>query len=184
MYPYMHPLHLTGFEGIWGIGFSMVIISSLSFVPCYTNKLCDKQTIVDIPVTFKQIGDRKILIPMILVILFTLLLRNFLSIAAAKYATAGQRASIILTIPVFVWITSMIIDQVDGNFTPARLIGYILLLYGMLIYNEVLVIPTHQLRPVKKADFEESSSNIDTFEENITTTTNMDKKTEGGELEK
>jgi len=86
---------------------------------------------------------------------------NFTGISTTKHASALARSTIAAARTLLVWGFSMAVGWED--FVWLQLIGFVFLLFGTLLYNEVLVIPIfgfqesvekHRLEKQGKADKE------------------------------
>lgn len=64
---------------------------------------------------------------------------NYFGISITKYASAANRATVDILRILFVWIFSVIIglEKFNGYLLP----GFILLVLGFVIYNEIIVLP-------------------------------------------
>ena len=62
-----------------------------------------------------------------------------LGIACTKYASAAQRSTIDTSRTVFIWIVSVLLGL--EKFVALEIPGFVILAFGTLLYNEILVIP-------------------------------------------
>jgi len=64
---------------------------------------------------------------------------NATGVACTKYASAAQRSTIDTSRTLTIWIFSCLIFH--EPFMPLEIPGFIMLVFGTLLYNEILVIP-------------------------------------------
>ena len=64
---------------------------------------------------------------------------NFFGVSITKYASAAHRATIDPCRTFFIWLISFIIGW--EGVIPVQFVGFFLLTFGMLIFNEIVVIP-------------------------------------------
>lgn len=64
---------------------------------------------------------------------------NVTGIATTKYASAAQRSTIDTSRTFLIWIMSLILGL--ETFLPWEIPGFILLVAGTLLYNEIVVFP-------------------------------------------
>lgn len=64
---------------------------------------------------------------------------NATGVAITKYATAAQRSTVDTSRTLLIWIFSLILGW--ESFLALELIGFILLVVGTLVYNEIVIIP-------------------------------------------
>lgn len=80
--------------------------------------------------------------------IFSIACFNSFGIAVTKYASAAQRSTIDTSRTVLIWIFCMIVPgthpfwgKIHVTFKVLQLVGFILLVLGTLMYNEILVLP-------------------------------------------
>lgn len=73
---------------------------------------------------------------------------NSFGIAVTKYASAAQRSTIDTSRTVLIWLFCMLaptsspfFSKLHVTFKWLQLIGFILLVFGTLLYNEIIVLP-------------------------------------------
>jgi len=75
--------------------------------------------------------------------IFTYLI-NICGVSITRYGTAAQRTTIGAASNVFIWLFFLFIPingQPLETFQPLQLVGFIVLLLGVFLYNEILVLP-------------------------------------------
>ncbi len=77
-----------------------------------------------------------------MLIIFTIICIAFFNsfgIACTKYASAAQRSTIDTSRTLTIWILSVLLGL--ESFVPWEIPGFVLLICGTLMYNEIVVIP-------------------------------------------
>lgn len=64
---------------------------------------------------------------------------NAFGISVTKYASAAQRSTIDTSMTVSIWVLSVLLGL--ESFVPLEIPGFIVLAFGTLLYNEIIVIP-------------------------------------------
>jgi drug/metabolite transporter (DMT)-like permease len=148
-----HPLKAVGWEGIWGAGAYLVILIAFQFIPCpagpglTADAICTEDGNGDLYMedtifAFKQWGDNALLCFYALFYIFSIAIFNFVGISVSKYASSPARAVIDTIRTVVIWAFFLIpITDKPEKFQYLQLIGFILLIIGTVIYNEVVEIP-------------------------------------------
>ena len=69
---------------------------------------------------------------------------NIFAVNITKYGSAAQRTTMVLASNVFIWVFFLFVP-INGKpletFIPLQLVGFLIILIGVLIYNEILVVP-------------------------------------------
>ena len=67
---------------------------------------------------------------------------NATGVAVTKYASAPQRTTIDSTRTVVVWVFFLMMPEpYTETFSWLQLFGFIILILGTLVYNEIIVVP-------------------------------------------
>lgn len=72
-------------------------------------------------------------------IILSIALFNATGVAITKYASAAQRSTIDTSRTLLIWMVSLYLGW--ETFLPLELIGFVLLVIGTFIYNEIVVVP-------------------------------------------
>jgi len=129
------PLQVVGFEGMFGL----VILSCLLVVFYYIPGQSAGNHFENSPDAFVQIGNSAVLLIAVLGNLVSIAFFNFFGISITKYASATTRMVLDSIRTVIIWAFSLIIQWQE--FQWLQVVGFVLLLSGTCIYNEILVIP-------------------------------------------
>jgi riboflavin transporter FmnP len=149
-YEDLDPLIIVGWEGVWGASLWCVLLPIFQNIPCDNNLVCTNGVVED---TLGAIEDYKanpqlILLSVLLVLDVSLL--NIAGVNVTKYGSSAQRTTCDLLRNFFVWIFFMVVptysvakDKYEPieKFSPFQLAGFLILTFGVLLYNEILVLP-------------------------------------------
>ena len=84
-------------------------------------------------------NDNKILLLEAIIIIVSIGTFNACGVNVTKYASAAQRSTIDTSRTLLIWIFSVCVHW--EPFLPLELLGFFLLVWGFLMYNEILVLP-------------------------------------------
>lgn len=137
----VHPLIVVGYEGLWGSMIMAVILIVFQFTPCNSNLMCSNgfvdnsyYAVIELFSSWEQILYTIALLP--LVCFF-----NTSGTSVTAYGSAAARCTIEQVRNLLVWIYFLIV-KVNGikleTFSVIQLFGFIILLFGIMIFNEIL----------------------------------------------
>jgi drug/metabolite transporter (DMT)-like permease len=164
-----HPLKVVGWEGIWGSILYAILLITFQFIPCTpppqegTNLsyfICSPNdkgdwTLEDTLFAFRQMGNNGVLLFYVILYTCSIAVYNFVGISVTKYLSSPARAVIDTVRTVVVWfffLMPFINRCYRESFNIMQLIGFIFLVSGTLIYNEVIVLPFFGLNKYVKKD--------------------------------
>ena len=104
--------------------------------------------IEDTRFAFQQMWDNKNLLILYIFYIVSIALYNIVGINLTKLVSSTARAVVDTVRTVFIWVFFLIFNPVEGThetFHILQFIGFIFLVLGTLIYNEILVIPYYGL---------------------------------------
>ena len=150
-----HPLKVTGTEGCWGIILYIILLFIFYQIRCdhwgdIKEYLCvenDKHQyrIEDGLFAIRQIFHKGSLTFLVFLYISSIALFNFSGLTVTKYSSASARAIIdtLRTIMVWVFFLTMpfVPKRTKETFSFVQLFGFLLLIFGSLIFNEVIEIP-------------------------------------------
>ena len=151
-----HPLKAVGWEGIWGASFYLIFLIIFQFIPCGDNwntdlrkDICSQNEAGEYLLensifAFKQMGNDGKLLFYVILYIFSIALFNFVGISVTKYASSPARAVVDTIRTIFVWLFFLlpIVNKCNReHFNWLQLVGFVILVLGTVIYNEVLVLP-------------------------------------------
>lgn len=86
---------------------------------------------------------------------------NATGVAVTKYASAAQRSTVDTCRTLLIWVISLMLGW--ENFYWQELIGFILLVGGTLVYNEIVVLPCEILNKNTKLILIRRENKLDNF---------------------
>eukprot|EP00343_Euplotes_focardii_P008851 CAMPEP_0205825412 /NCGR_PEP_ID=MMETSP0206-20130828/25083_1 /ASSEMBLY_ACC=CAM_ASM_000279 /TAXON_ID=36767 /ORGANISM="Euplotes focardii, Strain TN1" /LENGTH=400 /DNA_ID=CAMNT_0053124439 /DNA_START=73 /DNA_END=1275 /DNA_ORIENTATION=- len=138
---YLSPFKAVGWEGITGCLFWSILLIIFQFIPC-ENEICNNGKVENSKVAFEFIGDS---LPLVFFLLGNIIFvagMNGLGMIVTKYASAATRVILQQSKTVLVWGFFLIYPHGGHEtFKYLQLTGFIVLLIGVILYNEFVVIP-------------------------------------------
>jgi len=141
------PLQAVGWEGVFGF-----LMMSFLLVPFYYIKVDifannnSRGVIEDFPEAITQIMNNKIILLALIGNIISIAYFNFSGISVAKEISATTRMVLDSVRTFFIWTFSLAVGWQE--FHPLQLVGFLLLLIGMCIYNNLLRAVPRRLRTV------------------------------------
>lgn len=141
---YLDPLKVVGLEGVWGVLMYAILLPIFNFIPCDVEGLCNNGVLEDTLAAFRDFGSNPILIVLSIGVCFCIAIFNAFGVTVTKNASAAQRSTIDTSRTVLIWIFFMAVPIYSKrleHFKVLQLFGFIFLVFGTLIYNEILILP-------------------------------------------
>ena len=123
-----------------------VLLVMFQFIPCSNDQLCSASAgvIEDSIGAFQEMGTSTAQIVFTVVLLPLVCFYNTSGTSVTAYGSAAARCTIEQLRNLLVWIYFMII-KVNGryieSFTVLQLFGFIILIFGILVFNELVILP-------------------------------------------
>ena len=150
------PLKAVGMEGMWGVACYIILLIIFYFIRCENwydilkDNICIKDSetgelrFENAIFAFKQIWDSwKIKLYLSMYVL-SIAFFNFSGLTISKYASATSRTIVDTLRTILVWTFFLVMpfvpDDTKESFSWLQLLGFIILILGGLIYNEILVL--------------------------------------------
>jgi drug/metabolite transporter (DMT)-like permease len=146
-----HPMQCIGYEGLFGTLISSFLIFIFYFIKCTNGKRITEQfcnldnegiwRVENIFFAFTQLYYNKILILLLSLYCIGITIYNITGIAVTKYTTATTRAVVDTVRTIFIWVYFLMPfnhEDVRETFNLIQFSGFILLIIGNLIYNEII----------------------------------------------
>ena len=155
---YLNPMKVVGWEGIYGIILFCILLSIFQFIPCEA-EICINGVLEDSRLAFRQIGNSgELLFYVISNIIFVAGMIG-LGMVITKYVSSGSRVTLSQAKTIIIWgfflIAPAIVDmRVSETFSFLQLGGFIIMLLGIVLYNEILVLPFLGMNKYIKANLE------------------------------
>ncbi|KAK7249265.1 HID1 domain containing protein [Aureococcus anophagefferens] len=148
------PTLLVGWEGVWGVGYFLILAPVLSYTPTVNDdgELASASTIwhENFAETWDQLKNSTDLIILTIASMVALLVYNLVGNMVTKQLSAIMRSILESCRTLGVWVTSIVIyygwhDSKSGeewtNWSYLEFVGFVLLVYGTVAYKEILPIP-------------------------------------------
>jgi hypothetical protein len=142
---FLSPARLVGWEGIWGL-MLLVIFLPIFYIIKWNAHFCSNGMLDDSLFALRQMWSNLVIMFLMIGCVVVSAAANMFGVTITKYTSANNRASLSILRFLPFWIF-FIAFQGDGNQTInyVQLTGYILLVIGVILYNEILVIPAFGL---------------------------------------
>lgn len=136
-------MKVVGFEGLWGILMWCVLLPIFQFIPCTQPDLCPYGKLEDSYRAFQDYNANFWLIILSIAICLSIAFFNGFGVSVTKNASAAQRSTIDTSRTVIIWIFFLIVpfNGKREEFSVLQLFGFIFLVFGTLVFNEILVLP-------------------------------------------
>jgi len=143
---YILPLKMVGMEGMWGLMLSTGALLVASYMPCtYLNSQTSDPTcqpngyVEDIGQGISTIFNTPEMMLWVLLGITSLSFFNFCGVSVTKYVSSLARSILNITVTVLIWVFDLAARY--ESFQYIELIGFIVLVAGNLIYQEIIEIP-------------------------------------------
>ena len=131
---------------MWGLTYYLMLLPIFQMVTCGNQQdpqgfgvLCSYGYLENSAFAFYQLGHSAQATTLVILTVVDIAFYNSLGIACTKFASAAQRCTIDTSRTFFIWIISMLVGL--ETFNPWVIPGYASLVFGTLLYNELLVLP-------------------------------------------
>ena len=164
----VEPLKAIGVEGMCGFLYTLILLPILYFIPCYSETLCSKGRVEDSVFAIQQLLSNGNLLLLWLGFMFTIALLYWTGIYTTKYASALARSTYETSRSILVWTFSIFMGW--EAFTFLQLAGFLVMTFGLLLFNEIIVFPYFGFKEaVEKHRQERSKEEADDSDESIKT---------------
>merc|ERR1712032_454380 len=152
-----HPLKAVGWEGVWGSVFYLFFLVVARGIKCpvgnsrndFFKLICTENDkgiwlLEDSIFAFRQLANNSSLLIYCILFICSIGIFNFVGITVAKMLSSPARAIIdtIRTIVVWMFFLLPIVEQeYREKFQWLELLGFVFLICGTIIYNEIMVVP-------------------------------------------
>jgi drug/metabolite transporter (DMT)-like permease len=138
---YLSPMKAVGWEGITGTILFLIILPILQFIPC-DGGICNHGRVENTHQALTMLTKSAPLVIFLILNIIFVAGMNGLGMVVTKYASAANRVVLQQSKVVIVWVF-FLFYQGGGheNFKWLQFAGFIVLLLGVLLYNEVFEIP-------------------------------------------
>jgi drug/metabolite transporter (DMT)-like permease len=133
------PLQATGVEGMCGFVYTLIILPVLYVIPCSSDTMCSNGRVEDSLLALEQLFSDAMLLLLWLGFMFTIALLYWTGIYTTKYASALARSTYETSRSILVWMFSILVGW--EGFQIMQLAGFMLMTFGLLFFNEIIVFP-------------------------------------------
>lgn len=137
-------MKVVGLEGMWGVLFYAILLPIFQQIKCSNPDLCPYGVLEDTSRAFRDFGDNYVLILLSIGVCCSIAGFNSFGVAVTKNASAAQRSTIDTSRTVLIWIFFLAVPIYSTyleHFKWLQLAGFVFLVFGTLVYNEILVLP-------------------------------------------
>ena len=185
----IHASQIVGFEGLWGIIIFTLLLIIFQFIPCdnwdIKEEICTKNDkkkylLEDSIFALRQMWEKKSIFILYLLYIISVSFFNVFGVKLTILVSSTARAVVDNARSVVVWLFFLFIETAPDTkerFRIVQFIGLLFLVFGTLVYNEIIVLPfwglDYNIRPnlvkrqkerfIKKLEEEDDD---DEFEEN------------------
>jgi len=139
---YLYPMKVVGTEGMWGLSYCLAVLPFMQMIHCTGTeglaKLCNFNYLENSSYAFAQMQDNTTIIWLSLGMMLSIACFNVCGITVTKVASAAQRATINTSRTLTIWIISCLLGLEPFHYEA--IFGFIFLVFGTLLYNEILVL--------------------------------------------
>jgi len=146
---------MVGFEGMWGILLSCSVIAIASYIPCSDDQdYCNEGHIENIFNALSDVAKNCRLLVLVLTGLVSSGTYNFSCMTVTKHLSALTRTILSLLSPALLWVYDLTFSGTSFNWMQAS--GFGIVIFGNLIYNEILEVPGLNRKSKAKVDVQEA----------------------------
>lgn len=140
---YLDPMKVVGTEGMWGLTYYLALLPVMQVIHCTGDSglstLCNFGYLENSSYAFAQMQANPAIIWLSFGMMASIACFNVCGITTTKVASAAQRATIDTSRTLIIWIMSCLLNL--EPFHWQAIFGFVFLVFGTLLYNEIFVIP-------------------------------------------
>merc|ERR1719276_530284 len=121
------PLQVVGMEGLFGFIFGVVLLTILNAAH-----------IESTPAAYYQMTHSKPLLLAIVASICSIAFFNFSGVTVTQRASAVARSTIDVSRTIIIWAVEMTLGR--NTFNSLQFVGFVVLAFGTLIYNHIIII--------------------------------------------
>jgi hypothetical protein len=123
---------------MWGTLYYVILLPIFQHVKC-TASVCPDGVLDDTAGAFRQMADNSTILILCFAHLISVACFNGTGVAITKYASAAQRSTIDTCRTLVIWLVQIMRGK--EHFLWSEVGGFVLLVAGTLIYNEIVIVP-------------------------------------------
>lgn len=132
-------LQAVGWEGIFGFCTLSVLLVAFYWIPAGIFSGNPRQVLEDVPDAFVQLGNNPLLIVAVLGNIISIAFFNFAGVSVTKELSATTRMVLDSVRTLVIWVVSLALKW--QSFQYLQPIGFAILLIGMMLYNDMFILP-------------------------------------------
>lgn len=140
---YLDPMKVVGTEGMWGVAYYLLLLPFMQMIQCTgdtgLSKLCNFGYLENSSYAFAQMANNGAIVWFTVGMMASIAAFNVCGITTTKIASAAQRSTIDTSRTLIIWIMSCLLGL--ETFHYESIFGFIFLVFGTLLYNEILILP-------------------------------------------
>ena len=136
---HLDPMLVVGIEGMCGCIFFLILLPIFQSIHCNSTDFCNNGRIENTVIAWQEAQEHPVVAVLCVCIISSSLGLHLCSIYVINEASANEYSSVINSSIFMVWIVSIFIG-VEG-FSFEYLFSFIVLVFGTLLYNEIVVLP-------------------------------------------
>ncbi|XP_042232753.1 solute carrier family 35 member F6-like isoform X2 [Homarus americanus] len=133
------PLLVVGWEGLFGFTIMTILLVPFNWIQVGAFSGNPRHVLEDIPDAFTQLGNNPTLIAPIVGNIVSIAFFNFAGVSVTKELSATTRMVLDSVRTFIIWIIALLIPW--QKFQYLQPIGFAVLLVGMMLYNDVVILP-------------------------------------------
>ena len=140
------------------------MLLAFQFIPCSNLELCNEGVIENSISAFYELTSNGLQLTFTILLLPLVCFYNTSGTSVTAYGSAAARCTIEQLRNLLVWVYFMVI-RVNGkcleSFTWLQLFGFVILLFGILVFNELIVLPIFKMDKTTRSHRHPSESGED-----------------------
>lgn len=136
----LDPFEFAGWEGIWGILVCLILLPIFQFIP-WDSEICNNGVVEHSINAIDQIFANFVLVVLIWSSITVIWFYNGFGLQVTNLVSATNRVVLRQLKIVLIWIFFLLYPY-EGHetFKPLQFVGFLILVFGVFLYNEVIVL--------------------------------------------
>nr|XP_053646125.1 solute carrier family 35 member F6-like isoform X2 [Cherax quadricarinatus] len=152
------PLLAVGWEGVFGFIVMTILLVPFNWIPAGIFSSNPRGVLEDIPDAFIQLKNNPALIGPIIGNIISIAFFNFAGVSVTKELSATTRMVLDSVRTLVIWVVSLIVKW--QKFQYLQPIGFAVLVIGMMLYNDVVILPFLRSRGCIRDDLPEDTEPV------------------------
>nr|XP_045620292.1 solute carrier family 35 member F6-like [Procambarus clarkii]XP_045620293.1 solute carrier family 35 member F6-like [Procambarus clarkii] len=133
------PLQVVGWEGVFGFLTLTMLLVPMYYIPAGKFSGNDRGVLEDSIDAFVQLSNSGLLVGAIILNVVSIAFFNFAGVSVTKEISATTRMVLDSIRTLVIWLVSLALHW--QNFQYLQPIGFVVLVVGMMLYNDVVILP-------------------------------------------